>query len=239
MRSLARLFVFCLVLGLGAPAVAEPMPPSATKAEGEAKGRKVKKKTDAKAKSSAKAKAGPKSSDVKASKTAKGAKAGKAFSTTTGSFLETVMAFAFGAIWIIVLLCVVMVASMWAVFKKAGKPGWGALVPIYGQMCLGEMAGLSSLIGLLVFIPYIGFVFGMWITWRIGERFGCGPLFRVGLIFLPLLCWPILAFGSARYVGEGGGGGGGGRGHQGGGRPFMGAGTMIAPPSRTYQPRRA
>ncbi|HTP29826.1 MAG TPA: hypothetical protein VMK12_29730 [Anaeromyxobacteraceae bacterium] len=28
---------------------------------------------------------------------------------------------------------VLMIAGMWKIFKKAGQPGWAAIVPIYNQ----------------------------------------------------------------------------------------------------------
>ena len=31
-----------------------------------------------------------------------------------------------------------MIASMWKVFTKAGRPGWAAIVPVYNAMLLEE-----------------------------------------------------------------------------------------------------
>ena len=36
---------------------------------------------------------------------------------------------------------VVMIAGMWKVFQKAGKPGWVAIVPIYNLIVLLEIVG--------------------------------------------------------------------------------------------------
>ena len=36
---------------------------------------------------------------------------------------------------------VLVVAALWKVFVKAGKPGWAALVPIYNLVVLLEIAG--------------------------------------------------------------------------------------------------
>ena len=36
---------------------------------------------------------------------------------------------------------VLMVASMWKVFTKAGKPGWAAIIPIYNLIVLLQIAG--------------------------------------------------------------------------------------------------
>ena len=34
-----------------------------------------------------------------------------------------------------------MIASMWKVFTKAGRPGWPAIVPVYNAMLLAEIGG--------------------------------------------------------------------------------------------------
>jgi hypothetical protein len=48
--------------------------------------------------------------------------------------------FGFAAIIYLIVL-VVMVAGIWKVFQKAGKPGWAAIVPIYNYIVILEIAG--------------------------------------------------------------------------------------------------
>ena len=38
-------------------------------------------------------------------------------------------------------IIVAIIAGMWKVFVKAGKPGWAAIVPIYNVIVLLEIAG--------------------------------------------------------------------------------------------------
>jgi hypothetical protein len=52
----------------------------------------------------------------------------------------------------------------------------------------------ASIIGLVSFVMYVIIQFG------IARRFGKGGLFAVGLIFLPFVFYPIIAFGSATYT---------------------------------------
>ena len=43
--------------------------------------------------------------------------------------------------WVIVLvIAVVCLVGMWKMFVKAGKPGWGAIIPFYNTYCLFEMS---------------------------------------------------------------------------------------------------
>ena len=41
---------------------------------------------------------------------------------------------------IAIAISVVIIVAMWKMFVKAGKPGWGCLVPFYSQYCLFDIA---------------------------------------------------------------------------------------------------
>jgi hypothetical protein len=102
----------------------------------------------------------------------------------------------------IFIVGIVMVISMWKIFEKADKPGWACLVPIYNNMVMAEIGGKESWFGLLPMIPYIGVIWSIWIQNRLSKSFGKEVGFTLGMIFLPLIFFPILAFGSAEYVGH-------------------------------------
>ena len=54
-----------------------------------------------------------------------------------GDDYETGGLFAFGFMTIIYLLFIILIiAGLWKVFEKAGKPGWAAIVPIYNVIVL-------------------------------------------------------------------------------------------------------
>src|SRR5207302_1407291 len=56
-----------------------------------------------------------------------------------------------------VAFAVLMVASMWKVFTKAGEPGWASIVPIYNIIVLLKIAGkpIWWFFILWLFIPLI------------------------------------------------------------------------------------
>lgn len=102
---------------------------------------------------------------------------------------------------IMLSIFVFMIVSMWKVFEKAKKPGWACIVPFYNYMVLGQVAGKSDAWGLLMAIPYAGIVFAI-IAWnQVAKRFGKDEGFTVGIILLPFIFIPILAFGNAKYDG--------------------------------------
>ena len=63
-----------------------------------------------------------------------------------------------GAIGTIVLLiqlaiALVTLAGVWKTFNKAGKPGWGAIIPIYNVVLLLEIAGRPIWWSLVIHTP--------------------------------------------------------------------------------------
>jgi hypothetical protein len=106
-----------------------------------------------------------------------------------------------GIIWLAVVI--LMIASLWKVFTKAGQPGWAAIIPIYNLYILCKVGGKSGWWVLLLLIPFVNFIIAIILCIAIAERFGKGAGFGVGLAFLGFIFFPILAFGDARYQGAG------------------------------------
>ena len=106
-----------------------------------------------------------------------------------------------GALYWIVMLAVtvLIVASVWKVFVKAGKPGWACLVPIYNIVVLLDIAGKPWWWILLMFIPLVNLVVAILVAVALAKNFGKGTGFAIGLIFLGFIFYPILGFGDAQY----------------------------------------
>lgn len=104
--------------------------------------------------------------------------------------------------WICELIFIVLViASLWKVFSKAGQPGWAAIIPIYNVYIMCKVAGRPGWWLLLMLIPLVNVIIAIILNVDIAKRFGKGVGFAIGLIFLPFIFWPILAFGRAQYQG--------------------------------------
>ncbi len=89
----------------------------------------------------------------------------------------------------------------WKIFEKAGFAGWKCLIPFYNNYCLADMVFHSGIMFLLLFIPGVNIIFALILTFKMAGVFGKGAGFGLGLIFLPIIFMPILAFGKAEYVG--------------------------------------
>lgn len=101
-------------------------------------------------------------------------------------------------------LIVLMIASMWTIFTKAGKPGWACIIPIYNIIVLLEIVGKPWWWLILMLIPLINIVFAIWMINLLSKSYGHGVGFTLGILFLSLIFLPILAFGSSKYAGPAG-----------------------------------
>jgi hypothetical protein len=111
-----------------------------------------------------------------------------------------------GAVGIIIYVAIIllMIASAWKVFTKAGKPGWAILIPIYNIIVLLEIVGKPWWWLFLFVIPVVNVVFAIWTYNLLSLSFGKNEGFTVGLIFLSFIFLPILGFGDAKYKGPAG-----------------------------------
>lgn len=114
------------------------------------------------------------------------------------------------------IVAIFMVIVYWKLFKKAGQPGWAAIVPFYNSVVLSKVAGVNIwfYLGIVIasvvggFIPEVtilatiaNFVWMIVIAFKLPSKFGKGAGFGVGLWLLPVIFYPILAFGKSEYQG--------------------------------------
>lgn len=137
--------------------------------------------------------------------------------TTTNAdegVLAGIMAAMVGMMVFIIPVVIFAIVCMWKVFEKAGVEGWKAIIPVYNGWVMAEIAGKPGwwgIVGLGGIIPFIGIfasiaamVLYVLIAIELAKSFGKEPVFALVLIFLNIIGFAILAFGSAKYVGPGG-----------------------------------
>jgi len=56
------------------------------------------------------------------------------------------------------LVAILVIAGLWRVFTKAGKPGWAALIPIYNLIVLLQIVGKPAWWLLLFLIPGVNVI---------------------------------------------------------------------------------
>ena len=98
-----------------------------------------------------------------------------------------------------IAVVVIMIVAMWKVFTKAGQPGWATLIPIYNCYVMLKIASMPGWFIILMFIPIVNLVIGIMATIALAAKFGKSFGFAIGMLFLPFIFFPILAFGNAQY----------------------------------------
>lgn len=112
----------------------------------------------------------------------------------------TAGAVAGGVMFVYVAILIVMIIAMWKLFSKAGQPGWAAIIPIYNAYVMLKVAGKPGWWLVLLLIPLVNLVISIMATHGVSTQFGKGVGYTIGLILLPFIFLPILAFGSATYT---------------------------------------
>ena len=125
-------------------------------------------------------------------------------------------------VWLVAMLIalavsIIGIVGQWKAFKKAGKGGWEALVPVYNTVVCCQITGVNPWWVLIYFvgsivlgiIPVIGSLasvalsiyFLVLLNVSVAKSFGKSDSFAVGLIFLQPFFWFILGGKNAQYIG--------------------------------------
>ena len=107
--------------------------------------------------------------------------------------------------WIVALgLAILILVARWQLFKKANVDPWEALIPVHSDIVELKLGGMQTPWWFLNLIAICGIgpiAFGFIKNIALAKAFGKGAGFGVLLTFFPFVCYPILAFGNAQYVG--------------------------------------
>jgi len=91
-------------------------------------------------------------------------------------------------------IAVFTIISLWYIFKKAGKEGWEAIVPVYNLIVLLEITGLPMWYIALFFVPFGNIYALIKVYLELAYRFKQTTGFGIGLIFLSPIFLGMLAF---------------------------------------------
>lgn len=101
--------------------------------------------------------------------------------------------------FISIALAIVNLIAAIKIYKKLGLPGWGVIVPIYGQWILLKAVDLPGWLSILPVANGIALIVA---NYRLAGKFGKGSGFGLGLVFLTPIFYMILGFGKASVVSE-------------------------------------
>ena len=133
----------------------------------------------------------------------------------TGASIAVVIAVIVGALLVLALIALIVVANC-KIFKKAGEAWWKGLIPLYNSWVETKIVGLAWWWFIIYFVLialiqnktgdnynaviFMGLVLVSFnYSYNLAKRFGKSNGFAVLTTILPIIGLPILAFGSAQY----------------------------------------
>lgn len=126
----------------------------------------------------------------------------------------------FGVLMVFIVVCLIIgiigIVGQWKVFKKANKPGWAALIPIYNLYIMCQVVGINPwwiliviLSPILNIIPILGSLavaaisiyFSILMVVSLAHSFGKDTGWAVGLYLLNPFFMLALGVGQSKYLG--------------------------------------
>ena len=100
------------------------------------------------------------------------------------------------------LFILITVEALWKIYKKAGKNGWAAIIPIYSIIVLLEIIKKPIWWLVMFLIPLVNAVIAIWMINLLSKRFGKNEGFTIGLLLLPFIFFPLLGLSKTEYIDE-------------------------------------
>lgn len=100
------------------------------------------------------------------------------------------------------IFAILIIAGMWRMFVKAGKPGWAAIIPIYNIYVLLQIVGRPGWWLILFFIPFLNIIIALIVSIDLAKSFDKSAAWGIILLFIfNAIGYLILGFGDASYKG--------------------------------------
>lgn len=97
-------------------------------------------------------------------------------------------------------LIALMLVSYWKIFTKAGKEGWKSIIPVYNFVVILEIVAKPIWWVVLMFVPFVNVIIYIMVVNELSKVFNKGVGTTIGLLLLPVVFFPMLAFGDAKYT---------------------------------------
>ena len=89
---------------------------------------------------------------------------------------------------------------MWKIFIKTNQPGWASIIPVYNTIIFLQIIRRPVWWIVLLLIPFVNVVIAIMMMSDFVKAFGKGIGYFIGILLLPFIFYPMLAFGDAKYL---------------------------------------
>lgn len=117
---------------------------------------------------------------------------------TTSSNVLNILIAIFIYSWTITIVYGLVISISFPIFKKADNEDPGAFVPLYNLFLLCNLNGYNEKYALLFLVPGVNLIMMMIMSFKLKDVFNTNGAFNVGLLLLPGLFVPVLAYGKYR-----------------------------------------
>jgi hypothetical protein len=99
-----------------------------------------------------------------------------------------------------IVVALLGIVGLWRMFAKAGRPGWGAIIPIFNLYLFVRTAGRPGWWIVLYIVPLVNIVVHAIVCMDVARSFGRSRAFGIiALWLLSVIGFVILGFGESRY----------------------------------------
>lgn len=119
---------------------------------------------------------------------------------------------------ILFLFAVIKVLTFWFILEKGGQPGWASLIPFYQYYAFITVCKIPPVLCGIFFATYMStyimpekiaptvslillVIMHSTCSMSLAKVYGRDYMFGMGLIFMPLVFYPILGLGNYEYEG--------------------------------------
>ena len=115
---------------------------------------------------------------------------------TTSSTIITIIL----AVWLVTLgMSIIIMLFGKKIFKRANVSEKTAFIPIINLFTTLEIADASTWLGILLFVPGFNIIVISIMSFKLGGVFNMGGGFKLGLVFFPVIFYPILSLNDKQY----------------------------------------
>ena len=103
-------------------------------------------------------------------------------------------------VWLYTVFCsLILMINGKKLFTKAKKTPKTCFYPILNLFTLLEIDELSSFLGILFFMPFTNLIILAIAFWKLGTIFNTSVGYKIGLVLLPIVFYPLLANSDKKY----------------------------------------
>ena len=97
------------------------------------------------------------------------------------------------------VISVLVTASSWKIFEKAGRAVGEAFVPVYNLVVLLQIAEIPSYYFFTLLVPGLNIILLIFVEYKLAKLFKVSKAFMWGIFLLPIVFIPMLAHGHYIY----------------------------------------